>query len=65
MPLGEGPHGIRFKYLHISSELVAFYVGEGQTVEVVAKRAFGFGPFDVRYFTRRETAIAVEVREPE
>jgi hypothetical protein len=31
-------------------------------VRIEAKRAFGFGPFDVRYFTRRRSAIALDVQ---
>jgi hypothetical protein len=31
-------------------------------VRLAAKRAFGSDPFDVRYFTRRRSAIALDVR---
>jgi hypothetical protein len=38
-------------------------LAEGEDVRFEAKRAFGSGPFDVRYFTQRKQAIAL-VREP-
>jgi hypothetical protein len=50
------------EFLYISSEPRELELAEGEDVRLEAKRAFGSGPFDVRYFTRRRSAIALDGR---
>lgn len=55
----EGRHGLQLRFVHISSEPLTIDTGDGGRRAFEARRAFGSGPFDVRYLTRRRSAIAV------
>jgi hypothetical protein len=59
-----GTHILRAKFAWISSGPIPVDVADGEHVHLTAKRRYGFGPFDVRYFTRRRTAIEV-TRDPD
>ena len=56
-----GSHTVRAKFAWISGGPVTIDVTDGAKLQMTAKRAFGFGPFDVRYFTQRRTAIDLNV----
>ena len=56
-----GSHVVRAKFAWIASGPISVDVAAGTELQLTAKRRFGFGPFDVRYFTQRKTAIEVTV----
>jgi hypothetical protein len=56
-----GPHTISAKYAWIRSAPVTIDVSDGAKLKMTAKRRFGFGPFDMRYFTQRRNAIDLTV----
>jgi hypothetical protein len=56
-----GRHAVQLKFAYISSEPLELELADEDEVRLEAKRAFGSGPFDIRYFTRRKSAIAVRV----
>jgi len=56
-----GTHTLTAKFAWISSGPVTIDVPDGAQLKVTAKRRYGFGPFDVRYFTHRRTAIDLAV----
>lgn len=55
-----GSHVVAARFAWISSPPYEVTVGDDQRVSLTARRAFGFGPFDLRYFTQRRRAIAIE-----
>ncbi|MST31859.1 hypothetical protein GHK86_03845 [Acidimicrobiaceae bacterium USS-CC1] len=55
-----GRHRLEVRFLYISSGPVDVDLGDGERRELRAARAFGFGPFEVRYLTQRRSAIRVE-----
>ncbi|MHB2022165.1 MAG: hypothetical protein ACYCO3_02355 [Mycobacteriales bacterium] len=63
LPAGE--HTVSASFAWISSGPVRVEVSAGARLAMYAKRRFGFGPFDVRYFTQRRTAIELGVRSPD
>lgn len=60
LALPAGAHRLRVKFLYVSSPVVELAVTAGEVRAFQAERAFGFGPFDVRYFTQRRSAIRLE-----
>jgi hypothetical protein len=59
MEVPPGHHQLQFRFFYISSAPIQVDLAGGQTQRFVAERAFGFGPFDIRYFTKRHSAIRV------
>lgn len=59
VPAGE--HTISAKFAWIHSAPVTLDITDGAKLTMTAKRRFGFGPFDLRYLTQRQTAIDLAV----
>ena len=51
-----GEHELAARFAWISGRLT-LRLGDGERLRVTAQRAFGYGPFEPRYFTRRREAI--------
>ena len=60
LPVAAGTHRLQLKFLYISSPALDVAVTAGEVRAFRAERAFGFGPFDVRYFTQRRSAIRLD-----
>lgn len=63
VPTGE--HTVSAKYAWIASTPITIDITDGAKLHMTAKRRYGFGPFDVRYFTKRRTAIDLTVDGPD
>lgn len=55
-----GRHRLEVRFLYITSGPLEIDLGDGERRELRAARAYGFGPFEVRYLAQRRSAIRVE-----
>lgn len=60
LTMAPGRHRLQLRFAYITSRPLDVDVADGERKDLRVARAYGFGPWDVRYLTRRRSAIAVE-----
>ena len=60
-----GSHRLQLRFAYITSRPLDIDLAEGERMDLRVARAYGFGPWDIRYLTRRRSAIAVEATRPD